>query len=259
MISSCSGTPSSSQHPQSRMRRRLPSRSSWPPSTAPEADPSRIVRRTPQGEGRQVPWGPRPGPYAPGPSLSSADTEEASRYSHAQDGLRAHQTAPEHRHDGSRRPRQDHPDRRHHQGSRRARLRHLRPVRPDRPRPGGGRPRHHHQHRARRVRDRHPALRARGHAGPRRLRQEHGHRRGPARRGDPRGLRARRDHAADRRTRAARPAGGCRPHRRRPQQGRRGRRGAHRPRGAGGPRTAVRARLRRRLRTRRTGVRSQGP
>ena len=35
--------------------------------------------------------------------------------------LRAHQAASQHRHDGPRRPRQDHPDRRHHQGARRAR------------------------------------------------------------------------------------------------------------------------------------------
>src|SRR3954452_5838858 len=145
------------------MRRRLPFPCSWPPQTAPEADPSRIVRRTPQGEGRQVLGVP-----------FFHEHEEASRYSHVQDRLRAHQAAPEHRHDGPRRPRQDHPDRRHHQGPVRARQRHLRAVRPHRPGPGGGRPRDHHQHRARRVRDRHPPLRPRGHAGPPRLRKEHG-------------------------------------------------------------------------------------
>ena len=66
------------------------------------------------------------------------------------------------------------------------------------------------------------------------------------------------DHAADRRARAARPPGGRRPHRRRPQQGRRGRPGADRPGRAGGARAAHRARLRRRHRARRPGLRAAG-
>ncbi len=220
---------------------------------------SRRSRRRPKLTLSGSSGGPRRGRVGESSGSPFFTSGEASRYSHAQDGIRAHQTTSEHRHHGPCRPRQDHPDRRHHQGPRRARGVHLRTVRPHRPGAGGGRARHHYQHRARRVRDRHPALRARGHARPRRLRQEHGHRRRAARRGDPRRLRARRDHAADRRTRAARPAGGRRPHRGRAQQGRRGRRRADRPGRAGGPRTAHRARLWRRRRARRTGVRPQGP
>ncbi|KOT37093.1 hypothetical protein ADK41_21130 [Streptomyces caelestis] len=43
------------------MPRRLPFPFSSPQSTAPEADPPRIDRRTPQGEGRPGSRGPRPG------------------------------------------------------------------------------------------------------------------------------------------------------------------------------------------------------
>src|SRR5690606_9153285 len=56
---------------------RLPFPLSSPLSTAPEADPPRIVRRTPQGEGRPGSWGPSSRPRAdpPRPGLSRVTTE----------------------------------------------------------------------------------------------------------------------------------------------------------------------------------------
>ena len=147
---------------------------------------------------RRSPRDRRPGPRR----VDDASDEQASQGAlvSGQGEVRAQQAAPQHRHDGSHRPRQDDADRGHHQDARRARH----PGKttftafdqidkaPEEKAAG-----HHHLHRPRRVRDGQPPLRPRRHARPRRLHQEHDHRRRPGRRRHPGGLRRRRPHAPD--------------------------------------------------------------
>ena len=137
--------------------------------------------------------------------------------------VRSVQAPCQRRHHRPRRPRQDDPDRGHHQGPRREGRGHRGAlVRLDRQGPGGARARHHHRHRPRRVLDREAPLRPRRLSGPRRLHQEHDHRRRADGRRDPRGLGRRRPDAPDARAHPARPPGGRALHRGLPQQGRHG-------------------------------------
>ena len=159
--------------------------------------------------------------------------------------VRAHEAAPQRRHDRSHRPRQDDADRCDHEGARRAGRRHgASRLRRDRQGSRGAPARHHDQHRARRVRDREPPLRARRLPGPRRLHQEHDHGRRADGRRDPRRLGRRRPDAADARAHPAGPPGRGAVHRRRAQQGRHGRRPrAARARRARGARAALEVRV----------------
>ena len=131
IVISCSGLPSA-WRPPPRARCRLPrprlrSRPRLRPPglclAASEADPSPARPGDPTGEG----WHPRGSPR----HRPNREKE------HDQAGLPADQAAPEHRHHGSRRPRQDHAHGGHHQGARRARDGVVRAVRPHRP--GAGR------------------------------------------------------------------------------------------------------------------------
>ena len=122
-----------------------------------------------------------------------------SKDSHGEGEVRADEAAPQHRHDRSHRPRQDHADCRDHEGAggSRPRAQHLLRVRRDRQGAGGEGPRHHDLDHARRVRDAEPPLRARRLSRPRRLHQEHDHGCRADGRRDPRGRRHRRPDAPD--------------------------------------------------------------
>ncbi len=173
--------------------------------------------------------------------------------------IRSQQTAREHRHDRSRRPRQDHADGGDHEGSGGEGDGEVRRLRSDRQGPRRARARHHDRDRARRVLDREAPLRARRLPGSRRLRQEHDHGRRADGRRDSRRLRRRRPDASDARAHPARPSGRRSLHRRLPQQGRHGRRsGAARPRRAGSPRAPLQLRVPRRRHPDHPRLRPQG-
>ena len=163
--------------------------------------------------------------------------------------VRAHEAAPQRRHDRAHRPREDDADRRDHEACspKQGGGGQVQELRRDRQRSRGAPARHHDQHVARRVRDGEPSLRARRLPGSRRLHQEHDHGRRADGRRDPRRLRRRRPDAADARAHPPRPPGRGAVHRRRAQQGRHGRRrGAARARRARGSRAALEVRVPRR-------------
>ena len=139
--------------------------------------------------------------------------------SHGQGKIRPKQAAREHRHDRSRRPRQDDADGGDHEGAGEEGQGAVHGVRPDRQGARRARARHHDRDGARRVRVGQAPLRARRLPGPRRLHQEHDHGRGADGRRDPGGVGARRPDAADARAHPARPPGRRAGDRRVPEQG----------------------------------------
>ena len=175
-------------------------------------------------------------------------TESNNESNHGQSQIRAVETARQHRHHRSCRPRQDDADGRDHQLPRDRERQHPEAQRRrHRQRARGEGARDYDRDLAPRVRDGEAPLRARRLPRPRRLHQEHDHRRGPDGRRDPRRLGGRRPDAADPRAHPAHEAGRRSVHRRVPEQGRHGRRrGAARARRDGSSRAALVLRVSRR-------------